>query len=467
MRFLSMFLRFLTHLVGFLYILFKQEEEGLRNLKIFRILHIGALLQAIMWSYTTMALEFEDFEFDFGYEVKTHYRDSVDNQFPLILPPGATLRTVDPGENFEISTITLLSNVHYLDLLTLHAKVDFIDRYDRNSTSDDKDIDVDQLWLRLGHEIKHGRIPEDDNRNVYFKLGKFEKFERQNDRHLESYGLVSTAFNRFEDQGIELGLDITPNVYIKGSWTSGNPVFLRDPNALAGDNGTSALLRGDPELNSGIVVLYDAEVEDLEFNDDSMEYGLGLGYRYGNESATRTFDLFVYGYDRDLQREADLFGTHYGGDLDILDFRTIKVNGLDDDSKDEFGVSLWIYFDNISIFGQFVSQDIGGLDRKGWEVEISHKFYFPEIWTIFDYQFLADLTPVFRYSFLDPGFKGPPSFPAPSIFWEWEKIDVGFRIGLLPGLDFTLEYAVNEFERLGRDESNDEFLSTLRWRYIF
>ena len=37
------------------------------------------------------------------------------------------------------------------------------------------------------------------------------KFERQNDRHLESYGLVSTAFNRFEDFGVEAGRGPRPS----------------------------------------------------------------------------------------------------------------------------------------------------------------------------------------------------------------------------------------------------------------
>ena len=423
-----------------------------------------------------LTLEFGDFELDFGYEVKVHYRHSEDNRFSLVFPPGAELRTVDPGNPLEISNISLVSNLKYLDLLKLHAKVDFIDHYDRNSTTDDKDIDVDQFWLRLGNEIKHGRLSEEERRNLYLKIGRFEKFERQNDRHLESYGLVSTAFNRFEDQGVELGVDITPNVYLKGSLTSGNPVFIRDPNALAGDNGTTSSLAGDPELNSGIVILYDAEVEDLEFNADSMEYGLGLGGRFGNESATRVLDLFVYGYDRDLQRNADLFGTRYDGDLDVFDVRRdevpalmedIIVEGLSDDSKQEFGISLWVYFDNWTIFGQLVVQDVGGLDRDGWEIEIAHKVYLPEIWTLFSQQVFTHLTPVFRYSSLDPHFSGPDIFPGQSIFWDWEKFDLGFRIGILAGLDLTVEYNLNEFKRAGKNESNNEFLSTIRWQYLF
>jgi hypothetical protein len=120
---------------------------------------------------------------------------------------------------------------------------------------------------------------------MYAKIGKFGHFERQNDRHTESYGLVSTAFNRFEDQGLEVGVDLGSHFYVKGSLTQGNPLFFRDPNALAGDNGTP---ERDPDLHpaavpdllSGFPIFYDAEVEDVDFDGD-LEVGYGLGVRFG------------------------------------------------------------------------------------------------------------------------------------------------------------------------------------------
>ena len=83
--------------------------------------------------------------------------------------------------------------------------IDFIDLYDRNPTSGDREVDVDEVWLRFGREVEPAR--EADGFGAYAKIGKFGHFERQDDRHLESYGLVSTAFNRFEDAGLEVGFD--------------------------------------------------------------------------------------------------------------------------------------------------------------------------------------------------------------------------------------------------------------------
>jgi hypothetical protein len=120
---------------------------------------------------------------------------------------------------------SLDTRVQYEDWATLFTRVAVLDKYDRNPTSTDQDIDVDALWLRLGQEARAGQVP--DERGMYVKIGKAGKFERQNDRHLESYGLAATAFNRFKNLGLELGIDLTPDFYIVGSLPSGNPVDSR------------------------------------------------------------------------------------------------------------------------------------------------------------------------------------------------------------------------------------------------
>ncbi len=423
---------------------------------------------------TASAFDTDELDFDLLLEIKAHYRHSVDNDFRLANPPGAQLETVDPGDHFEVSALTLFTNVDYADSIRIRAKVDIIDRYDRNSSSDDKDIDVDELWLRVGSELPPGRMPDDDSRHMYVKIGKFGKFERQNDRHLESYGLVATAFNRFEDLGIELGSDITENIYVKASVSSGNPVFIRDPNALAGDNGTSDLLdRNDPDLNSGIPILYDAEVEDFQFDDNFAELGIGIGARAGSDDGSRTVDVLLFGYERELKDEVKLFGTHYGGDLDVFSAPDIVnggqavLNGLRGSYKREYGASVWVYLDQTTLFGQFVQQDLGGLDRKGWEVELSHRIDIEDWFRIGDTAVLQHLSPAIRYSYLDPNFAGPATFPAPGAFWDWKKIDVGFRVGLFTEMEMTVEYAFNAFTRAGVEENNDEFLTTLRWRHSF
>ncbi len=158
------------------------------------------------------------FRVRFGFEGKAHYRDSENLRFPSpfpfppeFLPPGATqafLETVNEGQHFELSVLTLFVDASWGPNIEAHAKVDFIDLYDRNPTSSDKEIDVDELWIRFGSDpaVLSERF------GLYLKVGKFGHFERQNDRHTESYGLVSTAFNRFEDQGLEVGAELRPSL---------------------------------------------------------------------------------------------------------------------------------------------------------------------------------------------------------------------------------------------------------------
>ncbi len=306
-----------------------------------------------------------------GVEVKAAFRDSEDVSFPFnfrpadTAPPLAlTLRTVDPGGNLEVPAATLFLDATWGEALLGHLKIDTIDLYDRNPTSTDHKVDVDEAWLRFGRESEPGRLPE--RSGVYLKVGKLPKFERQDDRHLESYGLVSTAFNRFEDLGVELGVDLGRYVYLKGSYTRGNPVFLRDPNALAGDNGTPANLDDPPHpaLNSGVPILYDAEIEEAG-SGGHEETGAGLGLRLANEDGSRRAELLAFAYQRTLAPRVEMEGSLYGGDLDLLDVPFGTFPGLDGDDKTEHGANLWLYLGGLSFFGQYVDQEIAGLARAG------------------------------------------------------------------------------------------------------
>lgn len=423
------------------------------------------------------AAEASELKIEFGLEAKAHYRDSELFRFPSpfpfppeFLPPGATqgfMATVNEGSHFEVSVFTLLVDASWGDNLVAHAKVDVIDLYDRNPTSSDKEIDVDELWIRFGSDP---RVLA-DGFGLYTKVGKFEHFERQNDRHLESYGLVSTAFNRFEDQGIEIGVDFGQHVYLRGSLTQGNPVFFRDPNALAGDNGTpqkdpSIHDNPVPELETGFPILYDSEVEDLDVDGD-LETGVGLGVRFGEPDSGREVNFLAWAYERKLADTVVLNGTFYGGDLDLLngpfDVYSLPISG---DEKKEIGANLWVFFDGLSLFGQYVDQEIAGMDRKGYEAELAWRFDLPLSWAVGGRQLLPSIQPAVRYSYLKPEFAGgSPRFPSPSVRWEWVKLDYGVRLGIIQGVDLTIEFADNEMTLAnGRKVSNDELLSTLRWR---
>lgn len=420
------------------------------------------------------------FAFEWGLEVKGHYRDSSLLRFaspfpfpPDFLPPGAAqafLETVEAGEHVELSVVTLAATARWGESVAARAKVDVVDRYDRNPTSSDRDVDLDELWIRFGHDPE--TLP--DRFGAYAKLGKFAHFERQNDRHLESYGLISTAFNRFEDQGVELGLDMGRHLYLRASVTQGNPLFFRDPNALAGDNGTPELdpaahPNPTPELKSGFPILYDAEVEDPDFGGD-LELGFGLGVRFGEPGSGRALDLLAWHYERDLAPTVELEGTFYGGDLDLLDgpFSESGVRAglpVRGDRKREVGGNLWLYWDGLSLFGQYVDQELAGLERTGWELEAAWRFDLPLFWAAGGRQLLASLQPALRYSELDPEFVGGGPFPGPSVRWPWTKLDYGVRIALVGASDLTIERAEHEMTLAnGRKLAYDELLATLRLR---
>ncbi|MBP1642505.1 MAG: hypothetical protein H6Q03_1174 [Acidobacteria bacterium] len=422
-------------------------------------------------------VEIRALELDFGLEAKLHYRHSEQlanpSPFPFppeFLPPGQTRafqETVNEGGHFELSVLTLLADAVWGDNLAAHAKVDFVDLYDRNPTSSDREIDVDELWIRFGSDP--ARLP--DSFGLYARLGKFAHFERQNDRHLESYGLVSTAFNRFEDAGLEIGADLGRHLYLRASLTAGNPLFFRDPNALAGDNGTPEQdprthPNPEPALRTGFPILYDAEVEDLDL-DGELETGAGIGVRFGDPDGAAFFDLLAWGYRRELADTVVLEGTFYGGDLDLLDgpFEgfSLPISGHD---KREVGANLRAGAGGLSFFGQYVAQELAGMDRTGYEAELAWRFELPLAWAVGGRQLFPSVAPAARYSRLEPEFAGGSAqYPAPSVRWEWTKLDLGVRLAIVAGVDLTLEYADNVLTRAdGRELSEDELLATLRFR---
>jgi hypothetical protein len=302
-------------------------------------------------------------------------------------------------------------------------------------------------------------------------VGKFGKFERQDDRHLESYGLVATAFNRFEDAGLEVGAGLGRHVYLRLSLTSGNPLFFRDPNALAGDNGTpdgdpSLHAHPQPALRSGFPILYDAEVEDLD-SDGDLERGAGLGVRFGDPDGGFALDLLAWGYRRRLAETVKLEGTFYGGDLDLLDgpfgIASLPIRG---DRKQEVGGNLRLAAGGFTLFGQYVAQELAGMDRTGWEAEAAWRIELPLVRALAGRQLFPAIQPALRYSRLEPEFAGgSPQFPAPSVRWLWVKIDYGIRLVIVAGVDLTAEYADNRMTRAdGRVLSEDELLVTLRFR---
>ncbi len=412
-------------------------------------------------------------EHQFGLEVRANYRRSDDNIFrtPFTIQGSPVFEeTVDPGNHYEVSDATLFADVSRGDLFTLHGKLDLIDLYDRNPTSTGQKADIDEAWVRFGREPEPATLAPKSG--VYLKLGKIPKFERQDDRHLQSYGLVSTAFNRFEETGAEMGFHLGRHLYLKVRGAFGNPVFLRDPNALAGDNGTPGRRTPVPtgDLNSGIPILYNAHFANFNV-DGKFETGVGLGWRMADEAGRNGLDVLGWWNERKLADSVKIHGTFYGGDLDILNGPEVGLPLSDvsypitNDRKREAGGNVWLYLGGFSFFGQYVDQDLAGLPRTGWEAEAAWRFDLPLVWGVAGRQLFPSIAPAVRYSTLDNHFRNPRLTPSPSFAWDWEKTDAGLRLGLIPGLDLTVEYAKNVFILAsGAKRNNNEWLTTLGWR---
>ena len=96
-------------------------------------------------------------------EVKGHFRWSEEDSFtrpafpPEFVPVGrdqVELRTVSPGPSIEISKATIFFDVDFPHSVSGRVKIDFIDLYDRNPTSSDHNVDVDEAYLRFGKKYE-------------------------------------------------------------------------------------------------------------------------------------------------------------------------------------------------------------------------------------------------------------------------------------------------------------------------
>ncbi len=378
-------------------------------------------------------------------ELRANYRDSEDESFtirfpfpPSFLPVGqqfGRMQTVDAGTQVELSTAQLRLDLGYKEWFLAHAQLHATDKYRRNPTSDDRQIDADELWLLFGRKPEFLARP--DGSSLFLQMGKFPKMERQPIRLLESYGLAATAFNRFEDVGFMAGGTLGRNLYWRLQATSGNPFYFRDPNALAGDNGVDELLtpNPDPRLKSGFPIFYNAETEGYFLKTENVQLGEGIGYRWQNDAQTFGFDVIAFHYRRELAAREKLTGTFYGADLDLVDAVHGVTGGLPirGTRKREYGARIYTEWRNLTAIVQYTKQDAAGLYRQGEEAEIGYNFEIlrgP----------LVSVMPVVRWSGLQNFFRGVGTrYPAPSVWWNWTKWDAGVRITFARNIDLTIE----------------------------
>jgi outer membrane receptor protein involved in Fe transport len=110
-----------------------------------------------------------------------------------------------------------------------------------------------------------------------------------------------------------------------------------------------------------------------------------------------------------------------------------------------------------------VEQDIAGLKRHGFELEAAYRFDLGGLLVSGDTPVLNWVEPVVRVSRIKNDFFTPRTYPALSVGWDGTKYDVGLRVGIVPEVDLTAEYARNDAELfLGGKLHPGELLLTLR-----
>ncbi|HEY7411583.1 MAG TPA: hypothetical protein VII13_12605 [Vicinamibacteria bacterium] len=407
--------------------------------------------------------------FRLGGEFKAHFRNSraveVLHPFPFppsFIPVGETavfMRTVDPGSHLELSNLAVTGEGDLMPGVSARVEVHVLDLYSRNPVSTDDRIFLRDAWIRLGASPA---FPEPSaGTSAYLLVGQAPRFTRQAVRRMESYGLWGTAVGRFENPQVQLGGFVGENVYWRAQGGIGNPLFFRDPNALAGDNGTPDRAPGapDPILQSGFPILYDAKPTAKDLS-GRFEWGVGLGARWhwGTDSGA---DVLGWYFQRDLEEVVALPGTFYSGDLKLLrgPGTPLPISG---DGKREAGVNLEARAGGFRLFGQYVNQEIAELPRQGFELELAWVGELEGLFLIGETPAFNWLQPVVRVSLVDNDFVAPRGYPGPSVAWDWVKVDLGVRVGVVRDVHLTLEYARHDMKTRRGSLHPDEFLATLR-----
>lgn len=440
----------------------------LRNLSLACVLAAGAAASAA--AQDSMLAGSNPFVSDSGklrlkVEIKAAFRDSRDLSLTVAntgLPFPVVMQTVDPGAHVEVPNLGLTLEADLTPDIFARAVVNVLDLYNRNPTSSADKILLREAFVRFGKKVETLRVA--DGTSVYLELGKFPRFSKQVVRRLESYGLWGTAVGRFEETGAEAGGSFGPHVYWRASVTGGTPLFFRDPNALAGDNGTPERTVGSTTpvvYNSGFPILYDTVAPDVG-GSGKMQLGGGAGLRWNwGEGGRSGVDVLAWIFRRDLADRVSLHGTFYGADLRLLQGVGVSLP-IEGNEKIEWGVNVEARLGPVHFFGQAIKQTLAYLWRQGWEAELSWRIPLPGLFASGDQPVVNWIEPEVRISYVDNLWENPAGFVAPSTGWDWRKYDYGVRIGIVRGLDLTAEYARHDATTRRGFVHPDEWLVTLR-----
>lgn len=370
-------------------------------------------------------------------------------------------QTPDPGTSLELSKLAVSGDAELTPDIHARVKVHFLDLYDRNPTSSDDRVFLREAWVQFGR--RYDVLQPMPKGSLYLLAGKAPRFTKQLDRRLESYGLVGNAIGRFEQVQLQVGGSIGSHLYWRAHLATPNPLFYRDPNALAGDNGTpeSETGPGTTTYGTGFVMLYDAKAADVNFS-GQYETGIGVGFRSIRSDQARGIDVLGWYVHRKLAESVPIRGTEYRGDLALLESEGAPFP-LVGEAKSEFGLNVKGKVQAFRLFAQAAHQSIAGLKRSGFELELAYLYPLPGLCASGDTPVVNWIQPAMRYSIITNDFDAPAGFPRPSVGWDWTKIDFGFRLGIIRGVDVTVEYSRHGMKLAnGTVLHPDEFLATLR-----
>ncbi len=426
--------------------------------------------------------------FRFGGEVKFNFRHST-----AVDADEYDEETVAPGNSLELSNVALKGEGDLASGVSAKFEIHLLDLYNRNPTTTDDRVFVREAWIKFHSD---GDTPREDDESRFFVLiGQAPRFSKQRFRRLESYGLWGTAVGRFEERQVQAGGAIGGHAYWRASVASANALFLRDPNALAGDNGINPQSdHVNAALHTGFPILYDAKASDLNFTKPA-QWGVGGGARWvtkaherdedgtsdaagtpagnaaGNAAQTNAttdsrVDVLGWYFRRKLDDTTPIRGSLLPGDLALLFGSALPVVAGDKD-KTEWGANLELARGGLRLFAQGVHQSIAGLVRRGYEIEAAYVIDTHGLFLLGESPALNWIQPVVRISSIDNRFALPDAdeerVPLASLAWNWRKYDIGVRVGIVRNIDLTAEFNRNTMiVEPGETLHPDEALITLR-----
>jgi hypothetical protein len=381
---------------------------------------------------------------------------------PRFVPTGYQ-RTADAGDAFELQNLALTGEGDLGLGVSAKVEVHILDLYNRNPVSSDDRVFVRNAWLRFGR--KAPTLSASRDARLYVLAGIAPRFSKPEVRALESYGMWATAVGRFEMPQVQLGGRLAGPLYWRAQIAKGNPLYYRDTNVLAGDNGAigPGTTPDARAYETGFPIFYDAKSDDLDTHGEA-EWGLGLGVRHVREREQRTTgaDLLGWYFHRRLSDKVPLRGTTEFGDLELLrgEGFPLPFSGRD---KWEAGLNVALRHGRWRLDGQLVKQSIAELVRRGFDAELGAVFSLPGLFLVGETPVGNWIRPVIRVSIIDNKFEAPLEYPALSVDWDWRKYDLGLRFGVVRDVDLTVEYSRHDMivPTVGTLHP-DEFLVTLR-----